>query len=54
MALALLATDEAEMTLRLGPDDCDPMDIELAARVDGFGFAMEVRRTPLGLRLERS
>jgi 2-phosphosulfolactate phosphatase len=48
---ALLATDEAARTLALGPDHCDPMDIELAAAVDVFDFAMEVERTPYGLRL---
>lgn len=48
---ALLATREAIKTLALGPDHCDPMDIELAATVDAFDFAMEVDRTDLGLRL---
>ena len=48
---ALLATNEAANTLALGPDHCDPSDIELAATVDAFDFAMEVERTPLGLRL---
>lgn len=48
---ALLATDEAARTLALGPEHCDPADIELAATVDAFGFAMEVGRTDLGLRL---
>jgi 2-phosphosulfolactate phosphatase len=48
---ALLATDEAARTLALGPDHCDPSDIELAATVDAFGFAMEVERAPLGLVL---
>jgi 2-phosphosulfolactate phosphatase len=50
-ASALLATDEAAKTLALGPQHCDPADIELAAVVDAFGFAMEVERTDLGLRL---
>jgi 2-phosphosulfolactate phosphatase len=50
-ARALLATDEAGRTLALGPDHCDPADIELAATVDAFDFAMEVERTPRGLRL---
>ena len=53
VAAALLATDEAERTLRLGPQHCDPSDIELAAQVDAFDFAMEVGRTEIGLRLER-
>ncbi len=48
---ALLATTEAAKTLALGPEHCDPTDIELAATVDAFDFAMEVERTPLGLRL---
>lgn len=48
---SLLATDEAARTLALGPDHCDPADIELAAAVDAFDFAMEVERTRRGLRL---
>ncbi len=48
---ALLATEEARQTLALGPEHCDPADIELAATVDAFDFAMEVERTPHGLRL---
>ncbi len=48
---ALKATNEAARTLALGPDHCDPADIELAATVDAFDFAMEVERTPLGLVL---
>jgi 2-phosphosulfolactate phosphatase len=48
---ALMTTEEAAKTLALGPAHCDPIDIELAARVDAFDFAMEVERTPLGLRL---
>jgi 2-phosphosulfolactate phosphatase len=50
-ARALLATEEARRTLALGPEHCDPADIELAATVDAFDFAMEVERTPQGLRL---
>ena len=50
-AAALLATDEAAKTLALGADHTDPLDIELAAAVDAFDFAMEVQRTALGLRL---
>lgn len=52
-AAALLATDEAAKTLALGPEHADPRDIELAAAVDAFDFAMEVERTDLGLRLVR-
>ena len=51
-AAALLATDEARKTLALGADHCDPLDIEFAARVDAFDFAMEVVRDERGLRLE--
>jgi len=50
-ARALLATAEARRTLALGPEHCDPTDIELAAVVDAFDFAMEVERTDHGLRL---
>ena len=50
-ARALLATEEARKTLALGPEHCDPTDIELAAVVDAFDFAMEVERTDRGLRL---
>jgi 2-phosphosulfolactate phosphatase len=50
-AAALLATEEARKTLALGPEHCDPADIELAATVDAFDFVMEVERTPQGLRL---
>jgi 2-phosphosulfolactate phosphatase len=48
---ALLATDEAQRTLALGAPHVDPRDIELAAAVDAFDFAMEVERTDRGLRL---
>lgn len=48
---ALLATDEAERTLAHGAEHVDPRDIELAAAVDAFDFAMEVERTDRGLRL---
>lgn len=48
---AIADTDEAARTLALGPEHCDPRDIELAATVDAFDFAMEVERTDLGLRL---
>jgi 2-phosphosulfolactate phosphatase len=52
-AAALLATDEARRTLALGTDHCDPLDIELASRVDVFDFAMEVTRDDRGLRLDK-
>ena len=48
---ALCATDEAARTRALGAPHCDPADIELAATVDAFDFAMEVERTDRGLRL---
>ena len=51
-AAALLSTDEARKTLALGAEHCDPLDIEFAARVDAFDFAMEVVRDERGLRLE--
>lgn len=47
----LLATREASRTLLLGPEHCDPIDIELAATVDAFDFAMEAERMDDGLRL---
>jgi 2-phosphosulfolactate phosphatase len=53
-AAALLSTDEATRTLALGPEHTDPRDIELAAVVDAFDFAMEVERTDRGLRLVRT
>jgi 2-phosphosulfolactate phosphatase len=51
ISAALLATAEADRTLALGADHVDPRDIELAAAVDAFDFAMEVERTERGLRL---
>jgi hypothetical protein len=39
-------------TLALGDGHVHPADILLATRVDAFDFAMEVERTPDGLRLE--
>jgi 2-phosphosulfolactate phosphatase len=49
-AAALLATEEARRTLALGPEHCDPADIELAATITALDFATEVARTPLALR----
>lgn len=51
-ARALLSTAEAAKTLALGPEHCDPTDIDLAAAIDAFDFAMEVERTSRGLRLK--
>jgi 2-phosphosulfolactate phosphatase len=53
-AAALLTTEEAARTLALGAEHTDPRDIELAAVVDAFDFAMEVERTDRGLRLVTS
>lgn len=48
----LRETFEAKRYASLGPEDFDPADIELAAAVDVFDFAMEVIRDEQGLRLE--
>jgi 2-phosphosulfolactate phosphatase len=53
VAAALLSTEEATRTLALGPEHCDPADIDLAAQLDVFDFAMEVVADGDGLRLER-
>lgn len=53
-AAALMVTEEAAKTLALGSEHTDPRDIELAAAVDAFDFAMEVERTDRGLRLSPS
>lgn len=50
---AVVGSDEAARTLALGAGDVDPADIDLATDVDRFAFAMEVERTPEGLRLVR-
>jgi 2-phosphosulfolactate phosphatase len=52
-ALYIAQCEEARFTLGLGGDDVDPDDIEYATRVDAFDFAMEIRRTGSGLRLDR-
>lgn len=51
-ARALLGSLEARRTLALGADHCDPADIDYAAQVDRFDFAMEVTIDPLGRRLD--
>ena len=51
-ARQLLDTLEARRTLALGPEHCDPLDIEYAAQVDRFDFAMEVTLDGLGRRLD--
>lgn len=48
----LRRTMEASRTLALGAQHCDPLDIEFAARVDRFDFAMEVTTDDIGCRLE--
>ena len=51
----LVATsEEAARTLLIGAGHVDPEDIALSVAVDAFEFAMEVARTPLGLRLDRA
>jgi 2-phosphosulfolactate phosphatase len=47
------ASQEAARTLSLGEGHVHPEDIDRAVAVDAFDFAMEVARTPLGLRLDR-
>jgi hypothetical protein len=46
-------SEEAAHTVAHGVANAPPEDIDLATRVDAFDFAMEVVRTPTGLRLER-
>jgi phosphosulfolactate phosphohydrolase-like enzyme len=53
VAAAVLGSDEAARTLTLGPEHVDPTDVEMAADVDRFAFAMEVTRDEQGLRLDR-
>lgn len=53
VARAVAESDEAVLTLALGPEHCHPDDIALATDVDRFGFAMEVTRDEHGLRLDR-
>lgn len=48
---ALLNTEEAARLQLLAAAHADPRDVELAAAVDAFDFAMEVERTDDGLRL---
>lgn len=51
VARELLASEEARHTLSLPREHADPRDIEYAARVDAFPFAMEAQRDEHGLRL---
>lgn len=50
-ARRLFETPEARRTLALGPEHCDPLDIEYASHVDRFDFAMEVTTDEIGNRL---
>ncbi len=52
VARRVAASDEAGRTLALGSEHVHPDDIALAVDVDRFGFAMEVTRDELGLRLD--
>jgi 2-phosphosulfolactate phosphatase len=53
-AARVAASDEAIRTLSIGAGHVHPEDVARSVAVDAFGFAMEVARTPLGLRLERA
>ena len=46
-------SEEAARTLSIGEGHVHPQDVERAVAVDAFAFAMEVVRTPIGLRLNR-
>ena len=46
-------SEEAAQTLSIGEGHVHPQDVERAVAVDAFAFAMEVVRTPIGLRLDR-
>ena len=46
-------SEEAARTLSIGEGHVHPQDVERAVAVDAFAFAMEVVRTPIGLRLDR-
>ena len=50
-ARAVAGSREAAVTLCLGPGHVDPRDVELATRVDAFGFALEAHRGADGLEL---
>ena len=51
-ATYVATSEEARLTLALGPGHVDPDDIAYATRVDAFGFAMEVTRLEGRLRLD--
>lgn len=46
------SSEEARLTLALGPGHVDSDDVVYATRVDAFGFAMEVTRVEGRLRLD--
>lgn len=50
----VIDSEAARGLLQLGPKHVDPDDVRFATRVDVFGFAMELQRTELGLRLTQS
>lgn len=52
IAKQLLDTRQASRVRALGPEHFDPLDLEFAARVDHFDFAMEVTSDRYGRRLE--
>lgn len=51
VAAALRASPEAFRTLEVGEGHMDPRDVDLAADVDRFDFAMEVVRSERGLTI---
>lgn len=53
-AAAVRASPEAFRTLEAGEGNMDPRDVDLAADVDRFPFAMEVRRLDGRMTIERS
>jgi 2-phosphosulfolactate phosphatase len=52
-AARVTSSEEAIRTLSIGEGHVHPEDVDRSVAVDAFDFAMEVTRTPLGLRLER-
>ena len=52
-AARIASSEEAIRTLSIGAGHVHPEDVDRSVAVDAFDFAMEVTRTPLGLRLKR-
>ena len=52
-AARIASSEEAVRTLSIGEGHVHPEDVDRSVAVDAFEFAMEVTRTPLGLRLVR-